>query len=123
MSPEAWFGVSPGGGEGLAVSVVKLLCDRRGQVLEELVRSDRVEEVDPLEGGDLDMSGVAPGAVPVDLLGLERADRGLGEGVIVGVPDGPDRGVDAGLNTSLLVKAIDVYCDPASNAPRARSGP
>lgn len=65
------------------MSVVDLLDDGRGEVVEGLVRPLGVEEVDPLEGGDLDVVDVAPGAVAVDLLGLERADRGLGQGVVV----------------------------------------
>ena len=65
--------------------VVKRLGDGRGQVVEELVGSDRVEEVDPLEGGELDVTRVAPGPVPVDLLGLERADRRLGQGIVEGL--------------------------------------
>lgn len=53
------------------MTVVKRLIGRGGQVVEVLVGSDRVEEVDPLEGRGLDAAGVAPGPVSVDLLGLE----------------------------------------------------
>jgi hypothetical protein len=40
--------------------LVKRLGDGRGQVVEVLMGSDRVEEVDPLKGDDLDVVHVAP---------------------------------------------------------------
>jgi hypothetical protein len=76
------------------VIVVKLLRGGRGQVVEVLVGTDGVEEVDPLECGDLDGVDVAPGAVAVDLLGLERADRGLGQRVEAPMSSGGAQGVD-----------------------------
>jgi len=51
---------------------------------------------DPLEGGDLDRIEAAPRTVPVDQLGLEQPDLGLGEGVVVGVADAADAGRGAG---------------------------
>lgn len=63
------------------MSVVQLLHDDRGEVVQSLVRALVVEEVDPFERGDLDMVDVPPGTVAVDLLGLERPDRRLGQGV------------------------------------------
>ncbi len=41
-----------------------------------------VEPVDPFERGEFDRFGVAPGATPVDHLGLEQAIDGLGERVV-----------------------------------------
>src|SRR5690606_17986360 len=47
--------------------------------------------------------GGAPGAAGLDEFGLvEPVDR-LGQGVVVGVPDGPDGGGDAGLGQALGV--------------------
>ena len=50
------------------------------------------------KAGDFDLGEVTPGSVAVDLLGLEGADGGLGEGVVVGVAHGTDRWVDAGVD-------------------------
>lgn len=57
-----------------------------------------IEPVDPFEGRELDVGHRLPGAVAVDLLGLEQADRRLGQGVVVAVADAADRRVDAGLD-------------------------
>ena len=72
-----------------------------------------VEPVDPLQGGDLDVVDVAPGALGADQLGLVSADLGLGEGVVVGVADRADRGVDAGLDEP-FGEGEEVYWLPAS---------
>lgn len=42
------------------MSVVDLLDDGRGEVVQGLVRAVGVEEVDPLEGGDLDVAARQP---------------------------------------------------------------
>ncbi len=53
-----WF-THPAWGESLSVIVVKPFGGDRGQVVEVLVRSLRVEEVDPFEGADLDVKPCA----------------------------------------------------------------
>ena len=60
------------------MSVVQLFDEGWGEVVEVLVGSLGVEEVDPFEGGDFDVVHTPPGSVSVDHLGLERSDRGLG---------------------------------------------
>jgi hypothetical protein len=61
-----------------------------------LEQSSVVEPVDVLEGGDLDLLDGPPGSTRLDELGLEQPNHGLGEGVVVGVADRPDRWVDPG---------------------------
>jgi hypothetical protein len=51
-----------------------------------------VEPVDPFQGGVLDLVQALPGAAPADQLGLVQADDGLGQRVVVGVPDRAYRG-------------------------------
>jgi hypothetical protein len=57
-----------------------------------------VVPVDPFQGGELDVGERLPGAVAVDLLGLEEADRALGQGVVVAIADRADGGVDASVD-------------------------
>ena len=56
-----------------------------------------VEPVDPLQGGVLDLVDAPPGAAPVDQLGLVQPDDRLGQGVVVAVAAGTDRGDGAGV--------------------------
>ena len=53
-----------------------------------------VEPGDVLDDGELELGPGAPDAV-ADQLGLEAVDEALGGRVVVGVPDGADRGEDA----------------------------
>ena len=83
-----------------------------------------VEPVDPREGGELDGFEGAPRPLPADHLGLEEADHGLGEGVVVAVADAADRRRDAGLGQALgvgdrdvLDAAITVVDEPAFDRP------
>jgi hypothetical protein len=87
--------VSTGFGEAGLVSVVSLFCLDRGQVLYGLVGPLGVEPVDPVQSCCLDVFYAFPGAVGVDQFGLVEAHVGLGQGVVVGVAYGPDRGVDS----------------------------
>ena len=66
----------------------------RGEVVEVVVGALGVVPVDPEQGLGLDVLDVAPGAEPADELGLVGSDRGLGQGVVVGVADAADWGVD-----------------------------
>jgi hypothetical protein len=65
-------------------------------------RSARVESVGPFEGGEFDRRKAAPQAASADRLGLEQADRLLGEDIILRAGkarpwDPPRKGVnDAG---------------------------
>ena len=46
-----------------------------------------VEPIHPFERGELDLFQVAPGATLSDDFGLEQADDGFGQCVVVGVAD------------------------------------
>src|SRR3954468_12928717 len=65
------------------------------------MQSRGVEPVDPFECRELDVCERLPRSFAVDLLGLVEADRGLGKRVVVGVADGSDRRVDAGVDQPL----------------------
>jgi hypothetical protein len=62
-----------------------------------------IEPVDPLQGGVLDLVDAPPGAAPADQLGLVQADDRLGQGVVVAVAAGADRGDRAGLGEAFGV--------------------
>jgi hypothetical protein len=49
--------------------------------------------VDPFGGGEFDLGKRLPGPTGLDQLGLEQADRGLHEGIVVGVTNRSDRRV------------------------------
>jgi hypothetical protein len=49
-----------------------------------------------LKGGDLDMIAIAPRPKVPNQFGLVQADSRFGQGVVVGVADRTDGGVDAG---------------------------
>jgi len=70
--------VSAGLGEAGSVTVVQLLDLHRGEIVDGFVGSFGVEPIDPLESCCLDVVAVAPWAVPVDQLGLEQPNLGLG---------------------------------------------
>ena len=54
-----------------------------------------VEPVDVLGDGDLEVVDVLPRALVADEFGLEEGVEGLGQGVVVGVAAGADRGSGA----------------------------
>ena len=62
-----------------------------------------VEPVDPLQGGVLEVVDAPPGAALADQFGLVQADDRLGQGVVVAVAAGADRGDRAGLGQPLGV--------------------
>jgi len=62
-----------------------------------------VEPVDVFEGGVLDLVEVAPWSPVVDEFCLVEADHRLGQGVIVRVPHGSNRGFDTGLCEAVAV--------------------
>ena len=62
-----------------------------------------IEPVDPFQHRLFDGIQRALGAVRVDNLGLEQTDDRLGHGVVVGIADAADRGLDAVRGQSLAV--------------------
>lgn len=93
----------------------------RRHVAKGLVQPGVVEPVDVLQGGQLELVTGLPGALPVEQLGLEQPDGGLGQGVVervtdradrrgdprVGQPFGvADRGVLLGFNRSLQHRLV-----------------
>ena len=92
-----------GGVAGVLPSVVGGLELRRRDVADRLQQAAVVEPVDPLQGGVLDLIQALPGAAPTDEFGLVQADDRLGQGVVVGVPAGADRGDRTGLGEALGV--------------------
>ena len=62
-----------------------------------------VEPVDVLEGGALDLIPVPPWSPLSDEFCLVKADDRFGQGVIVGIAHGTDRGFNAGLGETVGV--------------------
>ena len=67
---------------------------------------------DPFDDGQLELGSCSPDAVG-DQLGLERVDKALGHGVVLGIADRSDRGKDA-VSSRTWEKAMLVYWLPAS---------
>ena len=67
-----------------------------------------------VEGCELDGLQAAPWPAPVDHLGLEEADDGLSEGVVIGAADTADGGLDAGFSQTLGVFDRDVLDAPVT---------
>jgi hypothetical protein len=77
-------------------------------VADGLEEAPMVEPIHPFEGGELDCLDAVPGAAPADHLGLEQADDGLGESIVIGIVDAADRGFDASIRQALGVADRDV---------------
>jgi hypothetical protein len=75
-----------------------VVCFRFGRldVADQLKEAAVVEPVDLLQGGELDSRQVVPGAASTDHLGLEQAVDHLRQGIVVGITDTADRGLDTG---------------------------
>jgi len=72
-----------------------------------------VEPVDPFQGGVFDLVDAFSGATAADELGLVQPDDGLGQGVVIGVAAGANRGDGAGLGQALGVADGEIL--PTSN--------
>jgi hypothetical protein len=68
----------------------------RRNVANGLEQTAMVEPVHPLEGGEFHGFSVAPGTAPMDHLGFEQTDDGLGERIVVTVANAADHGLVAG---------------------------
>ncbi len=91
---------------------------RRRNVADGLEQPPVVEPVHPLERGVLDVIDTVPRTGTTDHLGLEEADDGLGERVVIGVPAGANRRGDAGLGQPLGVADRGVLGDFNRSAQR-----
>src|SRR3954470_9594544 len=81
-----------------------------------------VEPVDPFQRGQLDIGERLPRPFATDLLGLKQADCRFGEGVVVGIADAADRGVDTSVDqalreakASILTAGIGVMYEPGDD--------
>lgn len=80
-----------------------------------------IEPVDPFQRRVLDLVEAPDGAAALHYHGLEQPDAGLGESIVVGVADAPDRGLDARLGQTLRVADRQVLA-AAFDASPARHG-
>ena len=78
-----------------------------GDVTERFVQTVVVEPVDPFQDGQFHLSAGPPDAIS-DQLGLERVDKALGQCVVVGVADRPDRRQDAVVVEDLRVVVAEI---------------
>src|SRR4051794_41815933 len=67
-----------------------------------------VEPIHPFERGEFHRLDVSPWSTPTDHLGLEQADDGLGEGIVVGVADAAGGGLDACCGQAFSIADRDV---------------
>src|SRR3954447_2695156 len=67
----------------------------RRDVAEGAVEPCVVEPVDPAERRELDVVDGPPGCLAADQLGLEHPVDGLGQSIVVGIGDGPNRRTSA----------------------------
>ena len=74
-----------------------------GNVSDRLEEPPVVEPVDPFERCELDFFEVSLRAIRANGLCLVEAVDGLGEGIVVRMPDGPDQGLDADVFEGLPV--------------------
>nr|WP_254707348.1 hypothetical protein [Streptomyces lunaelactis] len=97
QQPAGRHRVGSSGRLGLVLSVVVGLVLVGRDVADCSVDALIVEPVAPFRGDEFDIGQAVPGATRLDQLGFVEADVGFHEGVVQGVPDRTDRGVDAGL--------------------------
>lgn len=93
----------------------------RRDIADQLEEAAVVKPIHPLEGSELNGLHVAPRIAAPDHLGLEQADDGLGQGVVVAITDAADRGLDASLEQPLLQAVL--YCRSGRSRPAERHQP
>jgi hypothetical protein len=94
---------------GRLLSVVAGLELHRGCAVQAVHEPAGVVPVDPLGGEHLDVGQPVERTPPerrvrADGVGLVQADGGLGQGVVVGVPDRADRGLETGDPVCILAQ-------------------
>ena len=73
-----------------------------------------VVPVDVVQGGEFDLLSDALRPAGLDQFGLVQADYRFGQGVVVGVADGADRGLDAGGGQPVGERDRRILLEPAS---------
>ena len=96
-------------GLSLVESMILPFVLGRRHVADRFEQPTIVKPVNPFQRRVLDGIECAPRSARVDHFGLEQADDGLGERVVVGVADAADRGLDAGLGQPLGVADRQVW--------------
>src|SRR5262249_57465400 len=102
-SPETRLHESGLHGRSELVAVVGRFVLHWGNVPKGLEEAAVVEPVDPGERGELDLLRMPPRPLRPDDLGLVEADHRFGQGIVVGVADAANRGLDAGRSEPLGV--------------------
>ena len=87
---------------------------RRRDVADRLQQPTMIEKVDPFQGRVLDGVDMPPRTAMVNDFGLVQADDGLGQRVVVGIPDAAYRRLDAGLRQPLGVANRQMLRAPAA---------
>ena len=80
-------------------------------VADGLEQTPVVEPVDPFERGELDRLEGAPWTTPVDHLGLEEADDGFSQGLVVGVANTAVRWLNPRLGEALGIAEVRCKCN------------
>ena len=88
---------------GVDVTVVVGLVLHGRDVADGGVEAVVVEPPHSVHGGEFDVVDATPGAVVANDFGLEQADDGFGQRVVVRIATAADRGPDAGLGQALGV--------------------
>ena len=87
----------------LVESIIRLLVLGRRHVADRLEQPPIVEPINSFQHRVLHGIEGSPRPARMDHLGLEEADDGLGQRVVVGVPDAADGSVDADLGEAIGV--------------------
>jgi hypothetical protein len=105
------------------LTVVRGFQLRGWDVSAAFVEAAMVEPVDPFQSGDFHVPDGAPRALGFDQFDLVQAVDRLGEGVVVAIPGGTDRGVNAGVEEPFCerdrcVLRAPIVAKPKSDLPR-----
>lgn len=90
-------------------------------VADGLAQAPVVEPVHPFKGSEFNRLERAPRTTPMDHLGLEEADDGLRQGIVIRIPDTADRRLNAGLGEALGVSKRHVLDAPIAMVDEAGS--
>src|SRR5919199_2284874 len=113
-SPEAGEFESRRQGGCLELSIVALFRLGGRHVADRLEGTAVVVPVHPVEGGVLDRLERAPRAAPPDHLGLEQANDGLGERIVVAAAGATGGGFDTGFKEPLCVPNRNILPTPVA---------